>query len=76
MPSRSTGSRSSTFTASSADFCSEEAMVDGEREGFFQAPAIVSSPSRLVVIFSMPSLVAASASAVFSAIQSIVSSRR
>ena len=53
---RSTSSSSSTAMASSAEPCSDDAIGSSVNSRFSQAPAMVSSPSRLVVTRSMPSL--------------------
>ena len=63
MPLRSTGSSSPTATASSADFCREEAMGSQVKVRFSQAAAITWSGRRLPVMASMPSLTTVCASA-------------
>ena len=53
---RSTGSSTPTAMASSAEPCSDEAIGSRVKRRLAHAPAIVSSPSGLVVIASMPAL--------------------
>ena len=59
--------------ASSAEPCSDEAIGSSVNSRFSQAPAIVSSPRRLVVIASMPSLTVAWAAAASALASSIAS---